>query len=102
MGPCLSAFQELRLSNGRSGGARTPNPRFWRPVLYQLSYTPILERHARARPEHLSTWDEIPGSSLGMTAAGAHELPHFVFQLGRSGYHQLARRAKSARARLGC
>src|SRR5215467_2194020 len=29
-------------SNGRSGGARTPNPRFWRPVLYQLSYTPTL------------------------------------------------------------
>src|ERR1051326_154776 len=28
-------------SDGRSGGARTPNPRFWRPVLYQLSYTPI-------------------------------------------------------------
>jgi hypothetical protein len=27
--------------DGRSGGARTPNPRFWRPVLYQLSYTPI-------------------------------------------------------------
>ena len=26
--------------SGRSGGARTPNPRFWRPVLYQLSYTP--------------------------------------------------------------
>src|SRR6266446_10998832 len=26
--------------HGRSGGARTPNPRFWRPVLYQLSYTP--------------------------------------------------------------
>src|SRR5713226_2818223 len=26
---------------GRSGGARTPNPRFWRPVLYQLSYTPL-------------------------------------------------------------
>src|SRR3546814_8417933 len=25
---------------GRSGGARTPNPRFWRPVLYQLSYPP--------------------------------------------------------------
>src|SRR5512142_1067776 len=25
---------------GRSGGARPPNPRFWRPVLYQLSYTP--------------------------------------------------------------
>src|ERR1700682_155254 len=26
--------------HGRSGGARTPTPRFWRPVLYQLSYTP--------------------------------------------------------------
>src|SRR5581483_5945732 len=30
------------VGDGRSGGARTPNPRFWRPVLYQLSYTPIL------------------------------------------------------------
>ena len=27
---------------GRSGGARTPSPRFWRPVLYQLSYTPMV------------------------------------------------------------
>ena len=26
---------------GRSGGTRTHSPRFWRPVLYQLSYTPI-------------------------------------------------------------
>src|SRR3974390_14347 len=25
---------------GRSGGTRTPNPRFWRPVLYPLSYPP--------------------------------------------------------------
>ena len=25
---------------GRSGGSRTPNLRFWRPALYQLSYTP--------------------------------------------------------------
>jgi hypothetical protein len=25
---------------GRSGRARTCDPRFWRPVLYQLSYTP--------------------------------------------------------------
>ncbi len=28
------------LSN-RPGGTRTPNPRFWRPVLYQLSYGPL-------------------------------------------------------------
>src|SRR4030088_965151 len=26
---------------GRSGRARTCAPRFWRPVLYQLSYTPV-------------------------------------------------------------
>ena len=25
---------------GRGGGSRTPNLRFWRPTLYQLSYTP--------------------------------------------------------------
>src|SRR5260221_11346098 len=32
---------------GRSGGTRTPGPRFWRPMLYQLSYTPMRCR----RPE---------------------------------------------------
>ena len=26
--------------NGRGGGTRTPDHRFWRPMLYQLSYTP--------------------------------------------------------------
>ncbi len=25
---------------GRPGGTRTPNSRFWRPVLYQLNYWP--------------------------------------------------------------
>src|SRR5476651_2029200 len=32
-------------NNGRSGGTRTHDPRFWRPMLYQLSYTPT--RHRR-------------------------------------------------------
>src|SRR4051812_24231338 len=32
------------LGPGRSGGARTPGPRFWRPMLYQLSYTPKSQR----------------------------------------------------------
>ena len=31
---------------GRSGGARTPGPRFWRPMLYQLSYTPTVGMRA--------------------------------------------------------
>ena len=26
---------------GRPGGTRTPNPRIWSPLLYQLSYCPI-------------------------------------------------------------
>src|SRR5687768_9747957 len=30
----------LDLSPNRPGGNRTPNRRFWRPVLYQLSYGP--------------------------------------------------------------
>ena len=28
---------------GRPRGSRTPNPRFWRPILYQLSYWPVLK-----------------------------------------------------------
>src|SRR3712207_9532800 len=31
-------------SRGRSGGTRTHDPRFWRPMLYQLSYTPTPTR----------------------------------------------------------
>src|SRR5450432_4855538 len=36
--------------SGRGGGNRTPNQRFWRPLLYQLSYTPVVisfRRHSR-------------------------------------------------------
>ena len=35
------------LKAGRSGRARTCDPRFWRPVLYQLSYTPAGNRRRR-------------------------------------------------------
>src|SRR3989338_6165102 len=31
---------QLLLTFGRPGGFRTPNTRFWRPILYQLSYWP--------------------------------------------------------------
>ena len=44
--------------DGRSGGTRTHGIRFWRPTLYQLSYTPIrhssLERAALAALLHKS------------------------------------------------
>ena len=34
---------QIRKANlsGRGGGSRTPSLRFWRPTLYQLSYTPV-------------------------------------------------------------
>ena len=33
-------FSARHRGHGRGGGTRTPDPRFWRPMLYQLSYTP--------------------------------------------------------------
>ena len=40
-------------SDGRTGGTRTPNRRFWRPLLYQLSYCPScgLSKHSRRGPD---------------------------------------------------
>src|SRR5262245_10200692 len=35
--------------SGRGGGSRTPSLRFWRPTLYQLSYTPRAWPTARER-----------------------------------------------------
>src|SRR5579862_4330380 len=36
----FTASHAFRRPDGRAGGTRTPNRRFWRPVLYQLSYCP--------------------------------------------------------------
>src|SRR5450759_2574666 len=35
------AFRLCRIEPCRAGGTRTPNRRFWRPVLYQLSHCPM-------------------------------------------------------------
>src|SRR5215472_15322723 len=37
---------------GRAGGTRTPNRRFWRPGLYQLSYCPPDCNHQSVRRTH--------------------------------------------------
>src|SRR3954467_11183040 len=37
----ISTLQLHSSNSGRSGGTRTHDPRFWRPMLYQLSYTPV-------------------------------------------------------------
>src|SRR5437870_8714729 len=46
--------------SGRRGATRTPDPRFWRPLLYQLSYTPVpvgANSIRRLRPRYLvSRW----------------------------------------------
>src|SRR3954471_4901672 len=34
-------YHRERFKKTRPGGTRTPNRRFWRPLLYQLSYWPI-------------------------------------------------------------
>src|SRR5579863_106114 len=40
----FTASHAFRRPDGRAGGTRTPNRRFWRPVLYQLSYCPSAAR----------------------------------------------------------
>jgi hypothetical protein len=44
---CGADLDHIR--RGRGGGTRTHGPRFWRPMLYQLSYTPTrrMERVSR-------------------------------------------------------
>ena len=46
-------------SRHRPGGNRTPNRRFWRPVLYQLSYGPL-----SALPAPATADSEWPGAEL--------------------------------------
>src|SRR5205814_2165206 len=46
-GGCPAPAPEAEERNGRSGGTRTHGPRFWRPMRYQLSYTPAAARPLR-------------------------------------------------------
>ena len=50
----------------RPGGTRTPNRRFWRPVLYQLSYGPLSLLRSRTTPL-LQRW---PGTELNRRHLG--------------------------------
>ena len=63
--PLSYASRCSRASGDRGGGTRTPNRRFWRPVLYQLSYAPTTwlgtdsnRRHPRFQRGALPT--ELP------------------------------------------
>ena len=50
----LKFFTLPERKTGRSGEARTHDLRFWRPLLYQLSYTPVYI--VREIPEQLFIW----------------------------------------------
>ena len=43
------AVRPQPVSRGRSGGIRTPDLRFWRPLLCQLSYTPAAKSESSSR-----------------------------------------------------
>src|SRR5262249_47373866 len=67
MASSVHPFQRLArigTNAGRSGGARTPNPRFWRPVLYQLSYTPIISNPLCRRPLYLMILATTPAPTV--------------------------------------
>src|SRR4030066_861289 len=46
-----------RMNSGRPGGTRTPNLRFWRPLLCQLSYWPI---NSVTREKYSNTFSSTP------------------------------------------
>src|SRR5260370_3662803 len=90
--------------HGRSGGARTPNPRFWRPVLYQLSYTPKTiiaaeQIHSQASPskrseEHTSELQ----SHLNLVCRLLLEKKKRQTLLRRNSYHHCPRRPRNKRS----
>ena len=54
----------LQVKLGRPGGSRTHNPRFWRPVLYQLSYWPKINFHIPQRQASRDTKVSANKSSI--------------------------------------
>src|SRR3954454_11765655 len=76
---------------GRSGRARTCDPRFWRPVLYQLSYTPAGDlRRRRSAPFQAYGKAEWQGRKR-LFERGVHEAAQHgpeVFALARTLRHE--------------
>src|SRR3954471_9744976 len=76
---------------GRSGRARTCDPRFWRPVLYQLSYTPAGDlRRRRSAPFQAYGKAEWQGRKR-LFERGVHQAAQHgpeVFALARTLRHE--------------
>src|SRR3954454_8964031 len=65
---CSPVGHCLGVESRRAGGTRTPNRRFWRPELYQLSYDPSGAHAARTlirRTRFRARWREGPRASEG-------------------------------------
>src|SRR5579875_2546431 len=77
------ALHGPRREPSRAGGTRTPNRRFWRPVLFQLSYCP---RSSGGQWSELHlTWEQLPtlpsrrtASSAGLFVKGVPAIPPAV------------------------
>ena len=77
------------LDSGRPGGTRTPNPRFWRPMLYQLSHRPVSfepPRRLHSTPQytgrllHLFMRCVLPALSTELTQLDAIRLLSFILR----------------------
>src|SRR5438876_4089498 len=62
----VPGVSRLRIVN-RGGATRTLNRRFWRPVLYQLSYTPLCDCRSWIADEGVLALPSSPDSLLGRT-----------------------------------
>ena len=72
---CLTSCKNLKgffiiLFSGRSGGNRTPNLRFWRPALYQLSYTPSSLLYNFGHYSSTNCFTAFPNSKIQFFAHG--------------------------------
>ena len=65
---------------GRRGGTRTPDTRFWRPMLYQLSYTPT--RHQKVEKLIFFLTKSRPGGGVcgRVIAARTSKIKHSIVQ----------------------
>ena len=82
-------FPSEPCGNGRGGGTRTPGPRFWRPMLYQLSYTPIRApplRQSRSRIKRKAPFASrmLAGKEFRATATQEGRSPRTAFPRGRN------------------
>ena len=91
LGAGRPAAQGLDCGPGRGRGTRTHDLRFWRPPLYQLSYTPLglcgvclisplparrgVKRLACRRPKSGSPGQRLNGSAHGCSGRPAHRRP---------------------------